>query len=80
MPPDEAQRYITRRDGERWIAITQDRLAEMVGFSVRTVQRAVAALRKSGLIETPRNPHFENEMRVCLHRLAAKEGNPCQTT
>jgi hypothetical protein len=52
----------------------------MVGFSVRTVQRAVAALRKSGLIETPRNPHFENEMRVCLHRLAAKEGNPCQTT
>ncbi len=77
MPPDEARQYIVRRDGERWINVTQERLAEQLGVSVRKVQRAAAALQQKGLIEKQRNPCLENEMRVCLDRLAGKERNPC---
>ena len=77
MPPDEARQYIVRRDGERWVNVAQARLAEQLGFSVRKVQRAVAALQQKGLIEKHRNPCLENEMRVCLDRLAGKERNPC---
>ena len=78
MPPDAARLYIVRRDGERWINITQERLAELLGLCVRNIQRAVAALHRKGLIEKRRNPSFENEMRVCLDRLAGMGGNPCQ--
>ena len=77
MPPDEARQYIVRRDGERWIHVTQERLAQQLVFSVRKVQRAVAALQEKGLLLKHRNPSFENEMRVCLDRLPGKEGRLC---
>ena len=79
MPPDDARRCIVRRDGDRWINITQERLAEHLGFSVRKVQRAVASLRQKKLIEKHRNPVLENEMRICLDRLVSKEEHPCLT-
>ena len=64
LPLDQSQQYITRREGERWIAMPQDRLAELLRVSVRTVQRAVADLKGKGLIETGRNNYLENEMRL----------------
>ena len=41
MPVSESQRYIVRRGGERWVAVTQEWLTKRLGCSVRNVQRAV---------------------------------------
>ncbi|MEI8371661.1 MAG: HTH domain-containing protein [Planctomycetota bacterium] len=65
MPPNQSQQYIVRRDGERWVAVNQAYLAEQLHTSVRTVQRAVAALKSNGLIETRPNDYLENDMKLC---------------
>jgi len=65
MPPVQSRQYIVRRGGDRWIAVTQAHLADLFQISVRTVQRAVAALKRDGLIETRPNDYLENDMRLC---------------
>lgn len=65
LPTDQAQQYVVRRDGERWVAVPQERLSELLQVSVRTIQRAVASLEREALIETHRNGYLENEMRLC---------------
>ena len=41
-------------DGERWIVLSAEAIAEKLRYSVRTVQRAIACLRDHGLIHTSR--------------------------
>jgi hypothetical protein len=69
MPPDERRKYIVRRGGERWVAVTQERLAKRLGCCVRNVQRAVKGLEDRGMIEPRRGPSGNNEMRVIYEAL-----------
>ena len=79
LPPGRCRRFIVRRGGERWVALTQERMAIQLHCSVRKVQRAVAAVAKKGLVETRRNDRGEKEIRLCLPRLMGKELDLCQT-
>ena len=65
MPVEERRKHIVRRDGQRRITVPQDRLAETLGCSVRTVQRAAAGLRGKGLIELSHDPGSAGQIRVC---------------
>jgi len=49
--------HAVERDGERWAETTIPRLAERLGLSGRTVERAIAACRRAGLLRTVRRPY-----------------------
>ncbi len=68
MPPAAGKRYIVRVDGQRWISITEGQLAQRIGTSVRTIQRAIASLRDGRIIETQRDRYGKNQIRVCTTR------------
>lgn len=70
LPPEIAQRYVERRDGERWVVVAQQELAEKLGVDTRTIQRALVELKDKGLVETQRNAYGQNEMRVCIEALS----------
>lgn len=65
MPPDEQQSFIVRRGGERWIAVTQEWLAQQNRCSVRSIQRAVKGLEDKGFIRRHRSSACNNEMQIC---------------
>ena len=69
IPPEERGQYVVRRDGERWVSVTQQWLAENLPSSVKTVERAVEGLADRGLIEVRRGPNGNNEIRLCLEAL-----------
>jgi hypothetical protein len=65
MPPEQSRKYVVRYDGQRWIAAPQEWLAEILGCSVRTLQRAAAGLKRNGLIESRHDPGSAGQIRVC---------------
>jgi hypothetical protein len=73
LPAAKRRRYVVRREGERWIAITQKRLAATMKVSERTVQRSIAELEKNGLIATRKNEYHQNEIQICPQVFQWKE-------
>jgi hypothetical protein len=65
-PPSRTWEIIVRNAGERWVVISQKRLANWLKCSVRTVERTIHSLKEKGLIETKRRPDSRNMIRLCL--------------